>query len=202
MARSRFSVSFRAVDLGPTVLGPDHVIGTALDTPKTPKTPDTSQFPAMRALKNNVRLALALAVSLACAGASSALPLSPTLDPPATLSFLHLTDLHIDPDYKINSTTYSQCHRVPPTFKKGLAKEFGMLGTDCDAPPELIKSAMDLIKNKWGRNAPSQEQTRVVIWTGDSARHDRDPTVPMSNKLVLDHNQVWTRRLWGYFTCS
>lgn len=111
-------------------------------------------------------------------------------DGPTPFRFLHLTDLHIDPDYKENSSTYSQCHRVPSQWRKGLAQHYGMVGTDCDAPMALAKESLDFVRVNWGREAPQEQKASFVVWTGDSARHDRDPSSPMTNKLVLDHNQV------------
>ncbi|KAI9006870.1 Metallo-dependent phosphatase-like protein [Hyaloraphidium curvatum] len=107
------------------------------------------------------------------------------------LRFLHLTDLHYDPDYRERATTYSQCHRVPADGnQRRLAGKYGMLGTDCDASVALVEESLGYIRKRWGRDADPEDRIDLVLWTGDSARHDRDPAMPMTTRDVIDHNQA------------
>jgi endopolyphosphatase len=93
--------------------------------------------------------------------------------------FLHITDLHPDPYYKIHSSTEEAdaCHRG-----KGLAGTYGAETSDCDTPYSLINATF-----KW--IAENVRDVDFVVWTGDSARHDSDELIPRTADEVLSTNR-------------
>ncbi|KAI8975532.1 Metallo-dependent phosphatase-like protein [Mycotypha africana] len=89
--------------------------------------------------------------------------------------FLHITDMHVDLDYKDGATVKSACHFVPSTsiLKKNkqtsvLAGKYGAPGERCDAPINLAKETLDWISKEW------KDKLDFVIWTGDNAKHNWD----------------------------
>ncbi|KAH8663037.1 hypothetical protein BGZ60DRAFT_433056 [Tricladium varicosporioides] len=94
--------------------------------------------------------------------------------------FLHITDLHPDPYYKIHSSTAEDdaCHRGT-----GPAGVYGAETTDCDTPFGLINATF-----KW-INENLKDQIDFVVWTGDSARHDSDERIPRHQDEVLNTNR-------------
>ncbi|QSZ28951.1 hypothetical protein DSL72_003458 [Monilinia vaccinii-corymbosi] len=94
--------------------------------------------------------------------------------------FLHITDLHHDPHYKVSSSTDEDdaCHRG-----KGTAGTYGAETTDCDTPQSLIDATFKWIKEN------VRDNVDFVVWTGDSARHDSDEKIPRVQSEVLDTNR-------------
>ncbi|KUJ20517.1 Endopolyphosphatase [Mollisia scopiformis] len=94
--------------------------------------------------------------------------------------FLHITDLHPDPFYKIHSSTEEDdaCHRG-----KGLAGTYGAETSDCDSPYTLVNATFKWIKENL------RDQVDFVVWTGDSARHDSDENIPRNQDEVLSTNR-------------
>jgi len=99
---------------------------------------------------------------------------------PLTGRFLHITDAHPDPLYKVYASTDedSSCHR-----NKGPAGYYGAETSDCDSPIALIDATFDWIRQNL------RDEIDFVIWTGDSARHDNDEEHPRSRKEVVDLNE-------------
>ncbi|CAK7212121.1 Endopolyphosphatase [Sporothrix bragantina] len=94
--------------------------------------------------------------------------------------FLHITDLHPDEFYKVHSSTSEEnaCHHG-----KGAAGTYGAETSDCDTPYSLINATFDWIA------ANIRDDIDFVVWTGDSARHDSDETIPRSPAQVQNSNQ-------------
>ncbi|KAH0536409.1 hypothetical protein FGG08_006707 [Glutinoglossum americanum] len=92
--------------------------------------------------------------------------------------FLHITDFHPDPFYKLHSTPKSSCHRG-----SGAAGFYGAETSDCDSPFSLVNETF-----KW-IDANLKDSIDFVIWTGDSARHDNDEKLPRSDKQVFGLNE-------------
>ncbi|KAK6594267.1 calcineurin-like phosphoesterase [Botrytis cinerea] len=111
--------------------------------------------------------------------------------------FLHITDLHQDPHYKVFSSTDEDdaCHRG-----KGTAGTYGAETSDCDTPPTLIDATFKWIKEN------VRDNVDFVVWTGDRlvlllraanrrnddlafARHDSDEKIPRVQDEVLDTNR-------------
>ncbi|CAK7214403.1 Endopolyphosphatase [Sporothrix curviconia] len=95
--------------------------------------------------------------------------------------FLHITDMHPDEFYKVHSSTSEEdaCHHG-----KGVAGTYGAETSDCDTPYSLINATFDWIA------ANIRDDIDFVVWTGDSARHDSDETIPRSPAQVQKSNQV------------
>ncbi|KFY73800.1 hypothetical protein V499_06126 [Pseudogymnoascus sp. VKM F-103] len=89
--------------------------------------------------------------------------------------FLHITDLHPDPYYKPH-TSLTTCHRTP-----GPSLPYGTPLSDCDSPPTLVNATLSWID----AHLPAVD---FVIWTGDSARHDRDEQIPRTAAEITDAN--------------
>jgi len=104
--------------------------------------------------------------------------------------FLHITDLHPDPFYKIHSSTEEEhaCHRG-----KGLAGVYGAETSDCDTPYSLINATF-----KW--IAKNVRDVDFVVWTGDSARHDSDEKIPRTQNEVLETNRWIAEKLEEVFS--
>jgi endopolyphosphatase len=94
--------------------------------------------------------------------------------------FLHITDIHPDPFYKVYSSTdeESVCHR-----HKGPAGYYGAETSACDSPLSLVNATFDWLKTHL------RDEIDFVIWTGDSARHDNDENIPRTDAGVLQQNQ-------------
>ncbi|ELR09358.1 Phosphate metabolism transcription is regulated by PHO system [Pseudogymnoascus destructans] len=89
--------------------------------------------------------------------------------------FLHITDLHPDPYYKPH-TSLTTCHRTP-----GPSLPYGTPLSDCDSPLSLVNATLSWID----AHLPAVD---FVIWTGDSARHDRDEQIPRTAAEITDTN--------------
>ncbi|KAI9253397.1 Metallo-dependent phosphatase-like protein [Phascolomyces articulosus] len=95
-----------------------------------------------------------------------------------TGKFLHITDIHLDLDYSEGSDPKELCHRG-----KGKAGPLGAVGTKCDSSPALVKKTFDFIGKKFS-------DVDFVIYTGDSARHDRDDKFPRTMKNVINEQKI------------
>ncbi|KFH41182.1 Endopolyphosphatase-like protein [Hapsidospora chrysogenum ATCC 11550] len=95
--------------------------------------------------------------------------------------FLHITDFHPDPFYKVHSSTKSgiACHR-----RTGVAGTYGAETTRCDSPFALVNATFDWLAEN------IKDDIDFVVWTGDSARHDSDEKHPRTAAEVLDTNQM------------
>ncbi|KAL2153927.1 hypothetical protein VTH82DRAFT_2603 [Thermothelomyces myriococcoides] len=93
--------------------------------------------------------------------------------------FLHITDFHPDEFYKVHSSTDEDdvCH-----WGKGPAGSYGAETTDCDSPFSLVNATFDWIE------AHLKDKIDFVVWTGDTARHDRDERLPRHADQVLGTN--------------
>ncbi|KAJ1800960.1 Endopolyphosphatase, partial [Coemansia sp. RSA 2598] len=107
--------------------------------------------------------------------------------------FIHITDLHIDPNYTPGSTTYSQCHRKPPHSTKALASDkdghrstgrFGISEAKCDSPLALINATAEYLRSEWASSVD------FVVWTGDSGRHDGDAEIPRTFDEIIEQNHI------------
>ncbi|CAK7273368.1 Endopolyphosphatase [Sporothrix epigloea] len=105
--------------------------------------------------------------------------------------FLHITDLHPDEFYKTHSSTSEEdaCHRG-----EGSAGKYGAETSDCDSPYSLINATFDWIA------ANLRDEIDFVVWTGDSARHDSDETIPRSPEQVQDANQAIADKFVSVFS--
>ncbi|KAK3298893.1 Metallo-dependent phosphatase-like protein [Chaetomium fimeti] len=94
--------------------------------------------------------------------------------------FLHITDIHPDEYYKVHSSTDEDdgCHRG-----RGPAGPYGAETSDCDSPFSLVNATFDWI------DANIKDSIDFVVWTGDSARHDRDEELPRNPDQVLGTNR-------------
>lgn len=89
-------------------------------------------------------------------------------------------DIHPDEFYKVRSSTDQDgsCHRG-----RGPAGTYGTEVSDCDSPFTLVNATFDWIA------ANLKDEIDFVVWTGDSARHDRDEELPRSQDQVLGTNK-------------
>ncbi|KAF6833748.1 calcineurin-like phosphoesterase [Colletotrichum plurivorum] len=104
--------------------------------------------------------------------------------------FLHITDFHPDQFYKAHTSTQEDiaCHRG-----KGPAGYYGAETSDCDSPISLVNATFDWI----AKNVASDID--FVIWTGDSARHDSDETIPRNASQVLGTNRLIADKFFEAF---
>ncbi|RIB01033.1 Metallo-dependent phosphatase-like protein [Gigaspora rosea] len=103
-----------------------------------------------------------------------------------TGKFLHITDLHIDPDYTYPSDPTKFCHRKSHDSSKNTGGKFGALGDlgqeGCDSPLELINETFEYINKNF-------RDVDFVIYTGDTVRHNFDPYYKLSKEDVLDDHR-------------
>ena len=107
-----------------------------------------------------------------------------TLIPAATTyTFVQLSDIHYDPHY--SSTGNEFCHsdqesvqvlqegkRESAPTKASVKRDnfkYGRPGSDCDSPLVLIEKTVAQLHTL---------DPDIVLWTGDSSRHDRDIKLP------------------------
>ncbi|KAL7313639.1 hypothetical protein PS15m_007362 [Mucor circinelloides] len=97
--------------------------------------------------------------------------------------FLHITDIHIDPNYLEGADPDSFCHKHGKKRSSETGK-YGALGTDCDSPEALVDATFNFLKE-------SITDIDFIIYTGDTARHDRDDDMPRSQSEVVNaHSTV------------
>ncbi|KAH7414483.1 Metallo-dependent phosphatase-like protein [Phaeosphaeria sp. MPI-PUGE-AT-0046c] len=107
-----------------------------------------------------------------------------------TGKFLHITDFHPDPFYKTYSSTTSDaaCHR-----QRGPAGIYGAETSGCDSPYALVNQTFQWI------NDNIKDDIDFVIWTGDSARHDNDDSLPRTPKQVVRQNEFMVSKFAEVF---
>ncbi|RUS30236.1 LOW QUALITY PROTEIN: hypothetical protein BC938DRAFT_479685 [Jimgerdemannia flammicorona] len=103
--------------------------------------------------------------------------------PSWTGKFLHVTDIHIDPSYLNGSNPDKLCHRISDNTTKNTAGVYGALGTDCDSPVTLVEAAFNFMHKKL-------QDIDFIIYTGDTARHDRDDKLPRTVADVLNSHKT------------
>ncbi|KAI9839848.1 MAG: hypothetical protein M1819_000038 [Sarea resinae] len=132
-------------------------------------------------------LLLAIASAL-CAANEPQHPLFQTEQPDGGFSkagrklhgrFLHVTDFHPDPYYKVYSSTERACHHG-----SGDAGVYGAESSSCDTPVSLVNETFQWIDEN------VRDSIDFIIWTGDSARHDNDEKIPRTRDQVVEQNQL------------
>ncbi|CAO3659359.1 unnamed protein product [Rhizopus stolonifer] len=96
--------------------------------------------------------------------------------------FLHITDIHLDSHYLEGADPSTLCHRHGKKRSKEAGK-FGALGTDCDSPISLVKASFDFLKEH-------VQDVDFILYTGDTARHDRDDDLPITDNDILDGHKT------------
>ncbi|RHZ59346.1 hypothetical protein Glove_364g40 [Diversispora epigaea] len=106
--------------------------------------------------------------------------------------FLHITDIHFDPDYIYPSSPSKFCHRKSHKNKNNNAGKFGSIQTGCDSPYTLINSTFEFLKKNFS-------QVDFIIYTGDSCRHGRDLKNPVVEEDILFCHQILIEWFTKYF---
>ncbi|ORX46710.1 hypothetical protein DM01DRAFT_1327449, partial [Hesseltinella vesiculosa] len=97
--------------------------------------------------------------------------------------FLHITDIHLDTHYLAGSDPNELCHRKTKS-SKNTAGKFGTLSSQCDSPVSLVEASFGFMKSNIA-------DVDFILYTGDTARHDRDNKLARTSKdVVQDHKQV------------
>lgn len=108
------------------------------------------------------------------------LPLKPDERRPLHGRFLHITDIHPDPYYKLHTRVDENCHRgAKDDHETGI---FGHPISECDSPMSLVNATFDWIRDNL------KDKIDFVIWTGDNARHDNDNHLPRSASAIYKLN--------------
>ncbi|KAI9282625.1 Metallo-dependent phosphatase-like protein [Sporodiniella umbellata] len=105
--------------------------------------------------------------------------------------FLHITDVHMDEDYKENATFKSACHKSAAAHH--LSGKWGSPGKKCDAPISLAEQTLKWISKEW------VDKLDFVLWTGDNAKHDWDKKLKRRKKTIFESNQRMTDMMLGTF---
>ncbi|KAF1816997.1 Endopolyphosphatase [Eremomyces bilateralis CBS 781.70] len=105
---------------------------------------------------------------------------SPSTARPLKGRFLHITDIHFDPHYKVGSDIGRDetCHHG-----SGHAGFYGTPKSSCDTPENLINATFAWIQEHL------RDEVDFVVWTGDSARHDNDEKFPRHQKQIVAQNE-------------
>ncbi|GAB7363485.1 hypothetical protein MBLNU230_g3756t1 [Neophaeotheca triangularis] len=109
---------------------------------------------------------------------------------PLTGRFLHMTDFHPDPFYKVYSSPEQDtiCHRG-----HGSAGIYGAETSECDSPFDLVNQTLSWIDREL------KDKIDFIVWTGDSARHDNDENNPRNVKQVTELNTYMVESLHKIF---
>lgn len=102
--------------------------------------------------------------------------------------FIVFLDPHPDLHYKPGSSIDEDCHR-----DHGSSGYFGADGTNCDAPMALIDATLGWIERNLKGNID------FVLWTGDSARHDKDERIPRTVDEIISLNEMVTQKFIDVF---
>ncbi|CAI5760209.1 unnamed protein product [Candida verbasci] len=91
--------------------------------------------------------------------------------------FLHITDIHPDPYYKIGSDPDEACHSG-----KGYSNKYGDAISGCDSPMILMEETINWV------NDHLKDKIDFIVWTGDNVRHDNDRNYPRTEQNIFDLN--------------
>ncbi|KAI0776087.1 hypothetical protein BD413DRAFT_526378 [Trametes elegans] len=152
----------------------------------------------MLALKLLLVAALVFAQGGGCVPAQAPLEITQGLTKPEPRRklqgrFLHITDMHPDPYYRVGSSGKKACHRGKPKEGKPPAGYYGLPYSDCDAPFSLTNYTLDFLDREWA------DEIDFVIWTGDSARHDNDRRRPRTTAEIYDLNRAMAKKMEHVF---
>eukprot|EP00026_Physarum_polycephalum_P007116 Phypoly_transcript_07170.p1 GENE.Phypoly_transcript_07170~~Phypoly_transcript_07170.p1 ORF type:complete len:517 (+),score=63.80 Phypoly_transcript_07170:107-1657(+) len=82
--------------------------------------------------------------------------------------FIHITDIHLDPEYKVGGNTLERCINITSNENSTTAGKWGSY--PCDTPLPTYESALAQYMNL------TQGHPDFVFWTGDSVPHYLDYT--------------------------
>lgn len=102
--------------------------------------------------------------------------------------FLHITDIHPDSHYKPGTDPSYQCHRGT-----GTAGRYGAEKSSCDTPWTLVDETFRWIEENL------KDQIDFVVWTGDSARHDKDVKIPRTEAEIYNSNEKTVGKMLEVF---
>lgn len=112
------------------------------------------------------------------------------LGPATTGTFLHITDLHLDPFYKVGSSPAQFCHRSDPNDG---AKAGPWGDRKCDSPIWLARKMLTHVRD-------NGHDFDFVILTGDLARHDTDDeAIPKTPQETIAAGLMVRTALQNYF---
>lgn len=97
--------------------------------------------------------------------------------------FLHITDLHPDPFYKVGSNPEESCHSNDEPGEAGPAGKYGDAVLGCDSPLELVNDTIAWVAENL------RDKIDFVVWTGDNVRHDNDRRYPRFEQAIFDLNE-------------
>ncbi|TPX69609.1 hypothetical protein SpCBS45565_g02346 [Spizellomyces sp. 'palustris'] len=111
--------------------------------------------------------------------------------------FMHISDIHIDELYKEGTDPAgTMCHRPSATNAAlNVAGKYGTLSSICDTPQVMLDATFDWIKK-------NTADVDFILYTGDSARHDRDKTVPRQHSEVLNEHKIVVDKVISAFDTS
>ncbi|KAI9013727.1 Metallo-dependent phosphatase-like protein [Phycomyces nitens] len=98
-------------------------------------------------------------------------------------NFLHVTDIHLDSYYLPGSDPAKLCHRKSTDPSNNVAGIFGTPGSQCDSPSNLTTTSFDFMRE-------SLQDIDFIVYTGDTARHDRDPDLLRTIDDVMTAHRI------------
>ncbi|KAJ1659731.1 Endopolyphosphatase [Dispira simplex] len=121
---------------------------------------------------------------------------SPTFTHNPSGQFLHISDIHVDGHYRQGATLDSYCHRHskhPEEQDNDTVGRFGAPVSSCDSPIKLVDITFHWL------NRIVAADLDFVLFTGDSARHERDDRLPRSVDEVVMLNRYVASRFLALF---
>ncbi|KAJ1969024.1 Endopolyphosphatase [Dispira parvispora] len=110
--------------------------------------------------------------------------------------FLHISDIHVDAHYRQGATLDSYCHRHAKHSDDEDSESVGRFGapvSSCDSPVKLVDITFHWLKRTLAADLD------FVLFTGDSARHERDDRLPRSVDEVVMLNRYVASRFLALF---
>ncbi|UZJ56182.1 hypothetical protein CBS101457_005502 [Exobasidium rhododendri] len=115
--------------------------------------------------------------------------------------------MHPDQYYSPRSSLNNACHESEEDEKDKKRKKhkkdqdrvghWGAPVSVCDSPKHLIEATLDWVAANWIQAPSSSVDEKMdlgkgfdfILWTGDTARHDIDFTLPRTTSEILDYNR-------------
>ncbi|KAJ2956365.1 hypothetical protein NQZ79_g7775 [Umbelopsis isabellina] len=104
--------------------------------------------------------------------------------------------MHLDPYYIENSDPRLRCHWKSSDARNNTSGRYGTLGSKCDTPISLVQSTFEYLKK------PQFQNMDFIIYTGDTARHDRDKKLRRNNSEVIEGHKAAMRYFNSTFDLS
>ncbi|OBZ76592.1 Endopolyphosphatase [Grifola frondosa] len=112
--------------------------------------------------------------------------------------FLHITDTHPDPYYRVDAAQMSACHRRKPKRDPRRSGYYGMPYGECDSPMTLTNYTLDFLDKEWSADIDFVI-CNYMLPDWDSARHDNDRMRPRTTAEIYALNRAMAKKMEDVF---